>query len=146
MRISAIAMRADFSYTNHPLGSHATFLAHVQIFLSQILALVDYRGGRQSRSCEGRMSRLSNEQNTEQRPWDLASRVAPYVTVNELARYWTISRKHIYKLIEQGNLPAIRLGPRSLRIRTSDALQFERQGSTELLLNDNRLQPAAQNR
>ena len=77
------------------------------------------------------MSGPSNEQNknSEQRLWDLASHVAQYVTVNELARYWTISRKQIYKQIEQGNLPAIRLGPRSLRIRTSDALQFERQGS-----------------
>ena len=62
---------------------------------------------------------------------DLASHAAPYVTVNELSQYWLISRKQIYKQIENGKLPAIRFGPRSLRIRTRDAVQFERQSSRE---------------
>jgi excisionase family DNA binding protein len=48
-----------------------------------------------------------------------------YVTIGELAKYWLISRKQIYKQIEAGTLPAIRLGPRLLRIRTIDALDFE---------------------
>ena len=50
----------------------------------------------------------------------------PFVTVGELAEYWLVSRKQIYKQIEAGTLPAIRLGPRLLRIRTKDALEFER--------------------
>jgi excisionase family DNA binding protein len=76
------------------------------------------------------MPRASDKRNGEL--LDLASHAAPYVTVNELSRYWLISRKQIYKQIEKGNLPAIRFGPRSLRIRTKDAFQFERRSSLEL--------------
>ena len=57
---------------------------------------------------------------------DLQSHSEPYVTVAELAEYWLVGRKQIYKQIEAGTLPAIRLGPRLLRIRTSDARAFER--------------------
>ena len=57
---------------------------------------------------------------------DLQSHPEPYVTVAELAEYWLVGRKQIYKQIEAGTLPAIRLGPRLLRIRTSDARVFER--------------------
>jgi excisionase family DNA binding protein len=57
---------------------------------------------------------------------DLQSHSEPYVTVAELAEYWLVGRKQIYKQIDAGVLPAIRLGPRLLRIRTADALEFER--------------------
>ena len=57
---------------------------------------------------------------------DLQSHLEPYVTVAELAEYWLVGRKQIYKQIDAGTLPAIRLGPRLLRIRTSDARAFER--------------------
>ena len=57
---------------------------------------------------------------------DLQSHSEPYVTVAELAEYWLVGRKQIYKQIEAGTLPAIRLGPRLLRIRTADARAFER--------------------
>jgi excisionase family DNA binding protein len=50
----------------------------------------------------------------------------PYVTTSELAEYWNVSRKQIYKQIEAGTLRAIRLGPRLLRISTAEALRFER--------------------
>ena len=50
----------------------------------------------------------------------------PYVTTAELARYWMVSRSQIYKHIDAGTLHAIRLGPRLLRIRTDEALDFER--------------------
>jgi excisionase family DNA binding protein len=56
---------------------------------------------------------------------DLQSHSEPYVTVAELAEYWLVGRKQIYKQIEAGTLPAIRLGPRLLRIRTADARAFE---------------------
>lgn len=56
---------------------------------------------------------------------DLAKHPAPYVTVSELAAYWRVSRKQIYKQIEAGTLPAIRLGPRLYRIRTSVAREFQ---------------------
>jgi len=55
----------------------------------------------------------------------LKSHREAYVTVGELAKYWVVSRKQIYKHIEAGTLPAIRLGPRLLRIRTADAIEFE---------------------
>jgi excisionase family DNA binding protein len=51
------------------------------------------------------------------------------VTVGELAAYWLVGRKQIYKQIDAGTLPAIRLGPRLLRIRTIDAIEFERQAN-----------------
>lgn len=57
---------------------------------------------------------------------DLQSHPEPYVTVAELAEYWLVGRKQIYKQIEAGTLPAIRLGPRLLRIRTAEARAFER--------------------
>ena len=57
---------------------------------------------------------------------DLQTHTEPYVTVAELAEYWLVGRKQIYKQIEAGTLPAIRLGPRLLRIRTADARAFER--------------------
>ena len=57
---------------------------------------------------------------------DLKSHPEPYVTVAELAQYWLVGRKQIYKQIDAGTLPAIRLGPRILRIRTADAIKFER--------------------
>ena len=57
---------------------------------------------------------------------DLVSHPEPYVTVAELAEYWLVGRKQIYKQIDAGTLPAIRLGPRLLRIRRVDAIAFER--------------------
>ena len=60
---------------------------------------------------------------------DLQSHTEPYVTVAELAEYWLVGRKQIYKQIDAGTLPAIRLGPRLLRIRTADAREFERRAN-----------------
>jgi excisionase family DNA binding protein len=57
---------------------------------------------------------------------ELKTHPEPYVTVAELAAYWLVGRKQIYKQIDAGTLSAIRLGPRLLRIRTNDALDFER--------------------
>ncbi len=60
---------------------------------------------------------------------DLASHSERYVTVSQLAEYWLVGRKQIYKQIDAGTLKAIRLGPRLLRIRTADALDFERRAN-----------------
>lgn len=57
---------------------------------------------------------------------DLKGHPDPYVTIGELAAYWLVSRKQLYKQIDAGTLPAIRLGPRLFRIRTADAREFER--------------------
>ena len=69
---------------------------------------------------------------------DLQSHREPYVTVAELAEYWLVGRKQIYKQIDAGTLPAIRLGPRLLRIRTADALQFERSANMRTQSSDAR--------
>jgi excisionase family DNA binding protein len=57
---------------------------------------------------------------------DLESYPEAYVTIGELSRYWLVSRKQLYKQIQAGTLPAIRLGPRLFRIETTKALAFER--------------------
>lgn len=57
---------------------------------------------------------------------NLATHPEAYVTVRELADYWQVSRRVIYKQIEAGTLESIRLGPRLFRIRTEVARAFER--------------------
>jgi excisionase family DNA binding protein len=56
---------------------------------------------------------------------DLQKHPDPYVTTSDLAGYWRVSRKQIYKQIDAGTLRAIRLGPRLLRISTAEAIRFE---------------------
>jgi excisionase family DNA binding protein len=55
----------------------------------------------------------------------LQTHLSPYVTASDLARYWRVSLKCIYRLVDEGSLQAIRLGPRLLRIRTEDAIRFD---------------------
>ena len=57
---------------------------------------------------------------------DLTAHPEPYVTVAELAQYWGVNRRLIYKQIEAGTLESVRLGPRLYRIRTRVAREFER--------------------
>jgi excisionase family DNA binding protein len=56
---------------------------------------------------------------------NLRSHPNAYVTIADLATYWGVSRKQIYKQIQAGTLGAIKLGPRLLRVRTIDAARFE---------------------
>jgi excisionase family DNA binding protein len=65
---------------------------------------------------------------------NLQEHADPYVSPSELATYWSVSRKQIYKQIEAGTLKALRLGPRLLRIRTTEAVEFER--SARMLVDD----------
>ena len=57
---------------------------------------------------------------------NLESHPSRYVSVHELMNYWGVSRHQLYKQIEAGTLPAIRLGPRLYRIDANEALKFER--------------------
>ncbi|RPI51811.1 MAG: DNA-binding protein [Acidobacteria bacterium] len=57
---------------------------------------------------------------------NLSTHAANYVSVAELAEYWEVTRQLVYKHIQAGALPAMRLGPRCFRVRTIDALEFER--------------------
>jgi excisionase family DNA binding protein len=49
-----------------------------------------------------------------------------FVTVRQLSDYWDVSRKQVLKLIESGTLEALRLGPKTYRIRVQAVLEFER--------------------
>jgi excisionase family DNA binding protein len=64
---------------------------------------------------------------------ELATHSTPYVSVGELATYWNVSRKQIYKQIDAGTLEAIRLGPRLFRIRTVVARDFEERARMRVL-------------
>jgi excisionase family DNA binding protein len=72
---------------------------------------------------------------------NLHAHPSPYVTTSELAEYWLVSRKQIYKQIEAGTLKAIRLGPRLLRISTTDAIEFERTAKMDVPRQDDDVQP-----
>jgi excisionase family DNA binding protein len=61
---------------------------------------------------------------------NLDTHTASYVSVAELAAYWDVTRQLVYKHIQSGSLPAIRLGPRCFRVRTRDAVEFERRFSS----------------
>jgi excisionase family DNA binding protein len=63
--------------------------------------------------------------NVRRKIMDLQKHPDPYVTTSDLAGYWRVSRKQIYKQIDAGTLRAIRLGPRLLRISTAEAIRFE---------------------
>ena len=55
---------------------------------------------------------------------DLETHPEPYVTMSDLADYWRVTRKQVYKQVETGMLKATVLGP-MLRISTIDAIRFE---------------------
>jgi len=55
----------------------------------------------------------------------LQNHAHPYVTASELATYWSVSSKLIYKQMSAGTLRAIRVGPRLVRISTAEAIRFE---------------------
>jgi excisionase family DNA binding protein len=59
---------------------------------------------------------------------DLLTYSGAFVTVRQLSEYWNVSRKHVLKLIETGYLEAVRLGPKTYRVRVQAALEFERRG------------------
>jgi excisionase family DNA binding protein len=56
---------------------------------------------------------------------DLTCHPSTFVTVDELAQYWSLSRRQVRKHIQSGTLEAMVLGPRLYRIRTAAALEFE---------------------
>lgn len=64
---------------------------------------------------------------------DLASHRAPFVTVDELAKYWGVSRRQVHNQIKAGRLEAVVLGPRLYRIRAAAALKLEQMLKTEQL-------------
>lgn len=63
---------------------------------------------------------------TEEVPIDLRTHASAYVTVGELAEYWAVSRRHIYRRIRSGELLALKFGPRLWRVSTESARRLER--------------------
>jgi excisionase family DNA binding protein len=55
---------------------------------------------------------------------DLTTHPMHYVTPRELADYWGVSVKTVYRWIDKGALPAEPIGPKLLRIKTDDARAF----------------------
>jgi excisionase family DNA binding protein len=55
----------------------------------------------------------------------LATHPDAFVTVRELAAYWVVSPRQIYKHIGTGSLPAVNVGRRAYRIPTKAAAEFE---------------------
>src|SRR5437667_1769881 len=72
------------------------------------------------------MSRQPPKRLSKPKIQSLGTHRESFVTTGELAEYWLVSRKQIYKQIQAGTLRALRLGPRLLRISTAEALKFER--------------------
>jgi excisionase family DNA binding protein len=87
------------------------------------LEWASFRARGTSRAMGQRKSRAAGSNGPIRRLQDHSS---AYVTTSELADYWLVSRKQIYKQIEAGTLKAIRLGPRLLRVSTAEAIEFER--------------------
>ena len=56
---------------------------------------------------------------------DLKTHPRAYVSLTELAAYWRVSRRYLYKQIQNGTLPALQFGSRSFRISVRTALAFE---------------------
>jgi hypothetical protein len=67
----------------------------------------------------------SDDSQQPRRIIDLRTHPAPHVTASELALYWKVGVKQIYKHIEMRTLKGVRFGPRLFRIRTIDAIRFE---------------------
>jgi excisionase family DNA binding protein len=57
---------------------------------------------------------------------DLHAYPGTFVTVGQLSDYWRISRKHVLRLIESGDLESVRLGPKTQRVPVHSAVAFER--------------------
>jgi len=55
---------------------------------------------------------------------DLDTYPRPFVTVEQLAAYWGVSRRTIYRDVEKGALPARRVGTRLLRIPIESARDY----------------------
>ena len=60
---------------------------------------------------------------------NLRNHPSAIVTPAELARYWNVTSAQVRKYIEGGTLKAIRFGTSLYRIRTKDAIEFQRRHS-----------------
>lgn len=60
---------------------------------------------------------------------DASPRRDTYMTVAEVADRWRVAKMTVYRLVESGDLRAIRIA-RNIRIPTSIVVQFERSADT----------------
>jgi len=64
---------------------------------------------------------------------NLATHAEPTVTVEELAAYWRVDRRALYRDIEKGALKATRIG-RVIRIRIEDARAYGTPADSGLII------------
>ena len=57
----------------------------------------------------------------------LDSQTDRWMRVPEAARYFNVPRSRMYELIHSGDLPAVRIGERSIRVNREEAEQFLRE-------------------
>jgi excisionase family DNA binding protein len=70
----------------------------------------------------------TDEANREQEArYDMESESRNWMTVPEAAMYFCVPRSRMYDLIQRGEVPAVRLGPRSIRVSRTEAEQFLRE-------------------
>lgn len=60
----------------------------------------------------------------------LENEKSPWMRVPAAARYFGIPRSRMYELIQNGDLPAVRVGERSIRIHREEAERFLRENRT----------------
>jgi excisionase family DNA binding protein len=58
---------------------------------------------------------------TDERP---VENEKPWMRVPEAAAYFSVPRSRMYDLIQKGELPAVRLGARSIRVNVRDVERF----------------------
>ena len=54
----------------------------------------------------------------------LENKQAVWMKVPEAARYFSVPRSRMYEMIHNGDLPAVRLGERSIRVNREEAERF----------------------
>lgn len=52
-----------------------------------------------------------------------------FLTVAEVAKRWRVSNMTVYRMVESGTLPALKIGKRSVRIPESAVTDYEEKNS-----------------
>jgi excisionase family DNA binding protein len=78
-----------------------------------------------SSSPDGSSANARHEPTAPNKVQDLRAHFGEFVTVAEVARYWHVSERTVYRHIEKGALRVIRIGPFGrLRLNIRDALNY----------------------
>jgi excisionase family DNA binding protein len=53
------------------------------------------------------------------------SEAPEYLPLRAVSERWQVDERTVRRLVARGELPAVRFGPKTLRVRCSDVLAFE---------------------